>query len=194
MKTVCLGDIVQCVRGVASPVSREGDNSSEDMVTCIRSGNIKDELELSEPYFLPKNRIRNENQYVQDRDILMAVRGPNVGRCIYVDCIDFSATIDTTVYILRAQHSDINPHYLFYWLQSPVTQFHIKHKIAEGTSIPTINYNSLIEMEMSIPSKDEQDAIATNFDKINNFCKRQQEILHIAEKLSKSYAHRVFAA
>lgn len=194
MKTVCLGDIVQCVRGVASPVSKEGDNSSEDMVTCIRSGNIKDELEVAEPYFVPRNRIRNKNQYVQSRDILMVVRGSNVGRCIYVDSIDFSATIDTTVCIIRSQLSDINPHYLFYWLQSPVTQFHIKHKIVEGSNLPIINYDSFLEIELPIPPKNEQDAIATNFDKINNFCKKQREILHIAEKLSKSYAHRVFAA
>lgn len=191
MKTVCLGDIIRCIRGVATRVSKEWDNSMGDRVACFRAMDII--TGLDRPSYVPRNRILNEDQYVQPRDILMVMRGPESGRCIYVDYIEFEATIDLNVSILRVQSHDINPHYLLYWLKSPSAQFHIKHRISGGESMFAIKSNLLLKTELSIHSKIEQDEIAKNFEKIDNFCKKQQEIWNIARKLSKSYALRVFS-
>ncbi len=92
-----------------------------------------------------------------DGDILFTKTGSTFGKCAYIEGLKEKATINPQFIVFK--NIKCNPKYLYYVIRSEWFQNNIKH-IVTGSTIPTMSQENLKEIEVFLPSIEEQLRIA----------------------------------
>ena len=92
-----------------------------------------------------------------DGDILFTKTGSTFGKCAYIEGLKEKATINPQFVVFK--NIKCNPKYLYYVIRSEWFQNNIKH-IVTGSTIPTMSQENLKEIEVFLPSIEEQLRIA----------------------------------
>ncbi|MCB1205946.1 MAG: restriction endonuclease subunit S [Verrucomicrobiae bacterium] len=119
-------------------------------------------------------------------DVLFAARGMrNVGAVIDFD--PDRAIASGQLLWMRPKSKSIEPAYLAWWLnQQPAQQFFESHK--RGTRMPIITRSSLLELPVSVPSRDLQ----MKFVELDQLHRQERELTaRIQEKREEHYEGRV---
>jgi len=129
------------------------------------------------------------NLLLRRGDVLFAARGMrNVGAVIDFD--PDRAIASGQLLWMRPKSKSIEPAYLAWWLnQQPAQQFLDVHK--RGTRMPIITRNALLELPVSVPSRE----IQRQFVELDRL-RRQEQILsgRLTEKREQLYEGRVTRA
>lgn len=124
---------------------------------------------------------------VEDGDIIITAKNTTIKSAIYRSNGDYKAVLSGNLIAIRVNHKKINPYYLKAFIDSESGDMAIK-SIQTGTSIITINANSLKDMKISLLSMAEQEAIG------NEYKKNLDLIIDLLEKyrVAANYSNRIF--
>ncbi len=124
---------------------------------------------------------------VEDGDIIITAKNTTIKSAIYRSNGDYKAVLSGNLIAIRVNQKKINPYYLKAFIDSESGDMAIK-SIQTGTSIITINANSLKDMKVSLLSTEEQEVIG------NKYKKNLELIIDLAEryKNAASYSNQIF--
>lgn len=124
---------------------------------------------------------------VEDGDIIITAKNTTIKSAMYRSNGDYKAVLSGNLIAIRVNQKKINPYYLKAFIDSESGDMAIK-SIQTGTSIITINANSLKDMKISLLSTAEQEAIG------NEYKKNLELIIDLVEryKTAASYSNQIF--
>ena len=124
---------------------------------------------------------------VEDGDIIITAKNTTIKSAIYRSNGDYKAVLSGNLIAIRVNKKKINPYYLKAFIDSESGDLAIK-SIQTGTSIITINANSLKDMKISLLSTTEQEVIG------NEYKKNLELIIDLVEryKTVASYSNQIF--
>ena len=101
---------------------------------------------------------------VEDGDIIITAKNTTIKSAIYRKNENYKAVLSGNLIAIRVNPKKINPYYLKAFIDSEKGDMAIK-SIQTGTSIITINANSLKDMKISLLSMSEQEIIGSEYKK-----------------------------
>lgn len=133
------------------------------------------------------NRKKYDKFTVEDGDIIITAKNTTIKSAIYRSHGDYKAILSGNLIAIRVNPKKINPYYLKAFIDSEKGGMAIK-SIQTGTSIITINVNSLKEMQISLLSTTEQETIG------NEYKKNLDLIIDLVEryKTAANYSNQIF--
>lgn len=124
---------------------------------------------------------------VENGDIIITAKNTTIKSAIYRCNGDYKAVLSGNLIAIRVNQKKINPYYLKAFIDSEKGNMALK-SIQTGTSIITINANSLKDMKISLLSTEEQEAIG------NEYKKNLERIIDLVEryKTAANYSNQIF--
>ena len=133
------------------------------------------------------DKMKYDKFLVEDGDIIITAKNTTIKSAIYRSNGNYKAVLSGNLIAIRVNPKKINPYYLKAFMDSKSGDMAIK-SIQTGTSIITINANSLRDMKISLLSKEEQEAIG------NEYKKNMELIIDLGEryKTAANYSNQIF--
>ena len=117
---------------------------------------------------------------VKRGDFVLAMTGATIGKIgRYID--DEPAYLNQRVLLFRP-HDNVNPHFIYYSLLSPLFQKYIINHIDSETAQPNISSRSVSGYEIALPCKKNQDRIASILSSIDEKIELNVRINHNLEE------------
>jgi type I restriction enzyme S subunit len=121
---------------------------------------------------------------IQDKDILLVKTGSTYGKLSFVESVEHPMTLNPQIAVFK--NVKIDNRYLFYSLSQKVIQDEFKYSNT-GSTIPTMNQETIVNLTISIPSNTTQKQIADFLDKETTridtlITKKQKQIELLNEK------------
>lgn len=152
----------------------------------LEIGNINDDGEIASTLTLidSKKIERNFDRYLlKDGDIVITARGEKI-KLAYITLKENEKIIaNGTINVIRVDKTKINPRYLKMFLDSPKGKQTLENIKIGREKTPSLNTGDLKKIEIPCPSKEEQDLIANQYEKIKeNIDKLKRELNDIINK------------
>lgn len=182
-----LGDVVeQIVR--ANPGKLAGDTFSYvDLGSVDQRRKIID-TEKSVATSEAPSRAR---QVLKSNDVLVSTVRPNLNGVARVPGRLDGSIASTGFCVLRPRAGQLDPNYLFHWVQSPVFIDGMVRK-ASGASYPAVSDKIVLGSYIPLPPLEEQRRIAAILDKADELrTKRRQALAHL-DALTQTIFHSMF--
>jgi type I restriction enzyme S subunit len=93
-----------------------------------------------------------------EKDVVISKDG-TIGRVAYIDKLPQMATINGTMMLVRVHSEQLDPHFVYHYLQSEKFQSLIQERVS-GSSVPHIFQRDMVGLKMEIPPLPEQKKIA----------------------------------
>ena len=127
---------------------------------------------------------------LREKDVVISKDG-TIGRVAYIDKLPQIATINGTMMLVRVHSGQLDPHFVYHYLQSERFQSLIQERVS-GSSVPHIFQRDMVGLKMAIPSLPEQKKIAEILSGIDLRVRLgEQKIAHL-EILLKSLGDKFF--
>ncbi len=167
--TAKLKEISEFVRGITFSPKDVIEKASKNSIGVIRTKNVQKFLDLDDVWQIDKKFIKNKKQYLVKGDLIVSSANSwnLVGKACWVDDLDFPCSFGGFVTVLRANKKKIHPRYLYYWFVSERTQIILRSLSNKTTNISNLNLKKAGEIEIPVPSLEEQSQIYRLLDKIN---------------------------
>ena len=184
-----LGDLTTKVGSGSTPLGGKSTYESSG-VLFIRSQNVNQGQLLLDDVAFVSNEIHESMQgsRVICHDVLLNITGASIGRsCVY--SLVLEANVNQHVCIIR---SSLNSRFLHAWLQGELGQSEI-FRSQEGGGREGLNFKSIRNFRLRIPSNDEQQKIAeflTAVDERIAKLKRKKELL---EEYKRGMMQKLFS-
>ncbi|MBX9634379.1 MAG: restriction endonuclease subunit S [Magnetospirillum sp.] len=182
-----IGDVADFIRGITFKPEDRVTVGSSGSVVCMRTKNIQKDLDVSDLLAVPENFVRNQIKILSDGDILLSSANSwgLVGKCCYVDVLDYKATAGGFISIVRAK-SGAFPRFLYHWLNSPEMQHSARHCGRQTTNISNLDVNRYLKLPFPDLSYDEQRRMAAILDKADAIRRKRQQALALADDFLRS--------
>lgn len=173
---VRLGDIVEQIRGVSYKPDDISDILDDNSVILLRANNIQDgKIVLDDVVYVSKKKV-NEKQYLKQGDILVCTSSGSkdlVGKAAYID-EDLPIVFGAFCKVIRP--SVECSEYIGHFFQSPYYRNYIS-SVSAGANINNLRNEHISELNIQIPSLEEQRKIAAVLDKVTDLiAKRRQQL------------------
>jgi type I restriction enzyme, S subunit len=121
---------------------------------------VDDRIDWNNCYFVEKERYdQDKNIQLQSSDILLTKDG-TIGKTAFVENLNFPATLNSGVFVIRPKENKYNPKYFFYVLTSFIFKRFLK-KLQAGSTIFHLYQKDFASFEFLAPDTiKEQTAIA----------------------------------
>ena len=162
-----LGEVCDFERGITFPSSAKQFQYFENLIPCIRTTNVQEELELDDIWFIDKSYTKNnENKLLKINDIIMSSANSRelVGKTCLVKKIDTKFTFGGFVLVIRNKF-DYNK-YIFYLLRNIFFKGYFRKISTQTTNIANINIALLEEIIIPLPPLAEQHRIVGKIEHI----------------------------
>lgn len=113
---------------------------------------------ISEGLAIVRAETVAKTQILQNGDVLFLARGNN--NKAFVFNLDIKAVAVSLFFILRPKKEKLDPYYLAWFLNQPNTQTYF-HSTQEGSTVASIKKQTLSELEIRLPSLQQQKKIAS---------------------------------
>ncbi|MCC6924138.1 MAG: restriction endonuclease subunit S [Nitrosomonas sp.] len=190
LHTVC--DIV---RGITFPASAKQFEKDELNICCLRTSNIQREIRWEDVYFIPRQYVKQDAQFVQIGDILMSMANSYelVGKVAVARMLPYETAFGAFLSAIRPRDV-IFGQYLFHFLRSDATQHEIRVGSSQTTNIANISVRTLSTVKIPLPSLNEQKRIADKLDSILARVDACRERLDRIPAILKRFRQAVLAA
>lgn len=138
-------------------------------------------------------KLEKENKteyFLEPGDILISVKASSGKVAIVSDMVKDKENrpwiANQSCLVLRCLKNKIDPKLLFMYLTSNIGQYLLR-SISSGASIPIIQLARLKELEIIIPTHEEQHKIMANFDRLVELQSQMDSIRQEQEQLNNSY-------
>jgi type I restriction enzyme, S subunit len=184
---VHLGQIAKFVRGVSYKPADVSTAENPSAIACMRTKNIQVDLEDDDLVFIPRRPIK-ESKLLREGDILVSSANSwnLVGKCCWVPNLSYPATFGGFTSVLRADPTRSCPRYLYHWFSSDRTQKLARSFGQQTTNISNLNQSRCLELEISLPSLEEQRRIAEILDKASELRRKRRRAIDLLDSLTPS--------
>lgn len=166
---VLLKDIVEIFSGHTVRGRLENDEAGDVFAIQLKDLRKHYSKITGRPHKIQNSEVPR-NQFLQKGDILFVSKGANNFALVFDK--DYRAIALSVFFILRMRDSRVDPYFLAWYINQEKAQSYL-HTGKEGTMITNINKKTLENLEIEIPTKNDQQKII----EINILWQREQEIL-----------------
>ncbi|WP_158070578.1 restriction endonuclease subunit S [Mycobacterium sp. NS-7484] len=152
-------------------------------------------IDLGNRRRVPRSAQKNLDKFlVQQGDVLFnATNSPdNVGKSVLVPDLDEPAVFSNHFLRLRSDQNDLDPNFLWRWLQWKFLRGTFSAMCRQWVNQATVSRESLLAMEIQLPSLDEQRRIAAILDHADKICAKRRQILGAVDRLAQSIFIEMF--
>ena len=161
------------------------DSLNEDGIPLLRASNIQDgKLNFEDIIYIDKKKVKS-NQYLKSDDILVCTSSGSkelVGKAAFVEN-DLSMTFGAFCKVIRSKICC--PKYIGYFFDSPYYRKRISASSA-GANINNIRNEHIDEIDIRLPSTDEQKQISAVLDKVSDLISLRKQQLAKLDELVKA--------
>ena len=186
MEKVKLGDIATVITKGTTPTTI-GFNFVERGINFVKIESITENGQFLQDKFAFIDEYCNkkmQRSQLQENDILFSIAGA-IGRTAIVTENILPANTNQALAIIRIPDGKIFYPYLLYVLQSPVI-FKQFEKKKQGVAQLNLSLKDVSELEIPLPSLEEQKAIAGKLDKVSGLIEKRKTQLEKLDLLIKS--------
>lgn len=180
-----LGDIIEQIRGVSYKPDDISDILDDNSVILLRANNIQDgKIVLDDVVYVSKKKV-NEKQYLNQGDILVCTSSGSkdlVGKAAYID-EDLPMVFGAFCKVIRP--SVECSEYIGHFFQSPYYRNYIS-SVSAGANINNLRNEHISELNIQIPSLEEQRKIAAVLDKVSDLIAKRRQQLEKLDLLVKA--------
>ena len=171
-----LGYLIEQIRGVSYKPEDLCDSLNEDGIPLLRANNIQDgKLNFEDIIYIDKKKVKS-NQHLKSGDILICTSSGSkelVGKAAFVEN-DLSMTFGAFCKVIRSKIC--YPKYIGHFFNSPYYRKRISASSA-GANINNIRNAHIDELDIRLPSTDEQKQISTMLDKVSDLISLRKQQL-----------------
>lgn len=193
-----LGEVCQFQRGITFPSSAKKTVSTENLIPCVRTANVQEELILDDLIYVDKKYVKdNKSKYLMKNDIIMSSANSRelVGKTCFVDQVPFLMTFGGFVLTIRAKR--IYSKLLFYMLRLEFLSGNFIKESTQTTNIANISTTSLSKYKFPLPPIQEQrrivERIESLFSKLDEAKEKIQLSLDSFENRKSAILYQAFS-
>lgn len=180
-----LKDYIKQFRGVSYKPTDILDKNSNNAVPIVRANNIQERgLNFDDLVYIDKSKVKDE-QYLQAGDIVICASSGSkdlVGKAAY--CLENKkASFGAFCKVVRT--SALHKKYLSHFFQSDRYRREISES-SKGANINNIRNEDIDNLQIIVPSIEEQQRIADELDKVSGLIEKRQKQLEKLDLLIKS--------
>ena len=137
------------------------------MVACLRTANVQSEVEWDDLWFVPREYVKSEEQYVRKGDVLISTANSYelVGKVARVITIPKKASLGAFISLLRTE-SGISDRYFYYLMSSEYIQRAIRAKASTTTNLSNVSGAKLKDLLLPIAPESEQVRIVEKLEEL----------------------------
>jgi type I restriction enzyme S subunit len=181
-----VGDLAEQVRGVTYSKDDASDEPRPGYVPVLRAGNIQESRVLFDDLvYVPRERVSRE-QLLRKHDILIATSSGSldvVGKAAQVTA-DVEAGFGAFCKVLRPSNC-VHPRYFAHWFSTPAYRRRVS-SLAAGANINNLRNEHLDDLEIPVPSFDEQRRVADMLDKADAIRSKRRHAIALTDDLLRS--------
>lgn len=166
-----LGGISEIVRGITFPASEKHTEPSDELVACLRTANVQDEIDWSDLIYVREEFVKREDQIINGNDIVMSMANSRelVGKVAIVDEGPAAKTsFGGFLGVIRPYI--VNPRFLLYVMRGRSARNYLTSEASQTTNIANISLAKLTPMPVRLPPLDEQRRIVAKVDELMLLC------------------------
>jgi type I restriction enzyme, S subunit len=188
---VRLADIAELINGDRSSNYPSGDDIKDSGVLFLNTTNIKNgELDLSRSQYIAPQKFASLSRGKLSRgDLVITLRG-TLGQCALFHCAHDTGFINAQMMIIRCHQAAI-PRYLKEYISFPSIQGRLNNANT-GSAVPQLTATQMKEMQIILPSIDDQHRFVQAVDSARSVQAVQVEHQAHLEGLFTSLQHRAF--
>jgi len=160
-----LGEIAEIIRGITFPATAKTSEDTTNAVRCLTTGSVQTEYRALSDVFIDKKFIRNNNQWLQMKDIVMSSANSTelVGKS-FVWSKKIEATFGGFLTVIRCD-KNLNNDYVGLLLQYLWKKGVFVSNSTQTTNIANINNQILFATQIALPPLAEQKRIVDAIEK-----------------------------
>jgi type I restriction enzyme S subunit len=181
--TASLGQLSAIVRGVTFPASAMQRVKRDDVVVCLKTSNVQDEIDWQNLVYIAPDLVKREDQWLRVGDIVMSMANSRelVGKVAIARRVPTKSAIGGFLGILRP--IIVLPEYLFVVLRSTYIQELLRQGASQTTNIANVSLAKLRPTAVPLPPLEEQKRIVSKVDELMRLCDRLEAQQQEREKL-----------
>lgn len=185
VRNAALGDVAAFIRGVTFKPQDVTTADDDDTVACMRTSNVQTNLDTSDVWRIPLALVKRSDQFLRSGDILVSSANSwnLVGKCCWVPKLPGPATFGGFVSVLRADQTELDPRYAYWWFSSPRTQQVVRSLGRRTTSISNLDLARCLRVSISLPPLEEQRRIVRILDAGNRIRQARQASFDVMARL-----------
>lgn len=162
-----LDDVAQLVRGITFPTTAKGHEPREGAVACLRTANVQAEVEWGDLWYVPRDYVKHDEQYVQSGDVLISTANSYelVGKVAQVKAPHQEASLGAFISLLRAE-AGVCSTYFYYLMSSDSIQRAIREMASTTTNLSNVSGGKLKELQLLIAPSAEQTRIVEKLEEL----------------------------
>lgn len=190
-----LGEVCKVVRGITFPASAKEEKLTPDNVCCLRTTNVQKEVDWDDVYFVSKEYVKRDDQFVKIGDILMSMANSYelVGKVSVVRELPYITSFGAFISAVRPLPV-IEAQYLFHLLRTAKVQSELRKGSSQTVNIANISVSRLSEIEIPLPPLPEQKRIADKLDALLARADSCERHLERVPQILKRFRQSVLAA
>lgn len=183
-----LDDVCQVIRGVTFPTNEKRYQPGSGLIACLRTANVQAIVEWDNLWFIPKDYVKNENQFVAIDDVLISNANSLelVGKVSRVTHLRYPSTLGAFISLLRAEKG-LNAAFLYYQMSTEEVQRSIRNMSSTTTNISNVSSSKLKTLPIKIAPILEQDRIVQKLEELLSDLDAGVAELNVAKKKLASY-------
>ena len=192
-----VGYVSEFERGITFPSSAKNHGEGENLIPCIRTANIQEQLEIDDLLYIDRSYMKkNTKKLLSENDILMSSANSRelVGKVSYVENLSQEMTFGGFVLNIRAQK--ILSKILFYYLRLEFLSGKFMGESTQTTNIANINSTILSEYLFPLSPLSEQQRIVnlieSIFEKLDRAKELAQNALNSFDNRKSAILHKAF--
>ncbi|MEK3550284.1 type I restriction-modification system subunit M/S [Lactobacillus crispatus] len=165
-KTIPIKEIVNIQRGFNMMRNKE-DKDSQLKVVKISDFTEDGKINYAALTGVKDSRTKDLNEYqIHENDIIFSVRG-SLGKAFFIETEPENPTIiSSNMVIIRPKNRDIEPKWLYLYLNSLFTKYFLK-KTESGTTVSILTFRDLENLPIAVCSREKQEEMIDFYDKKN---------------------------
>jgi type I restriction enzyme S subunit len=183
-----LGDVAEFFRGITFKPEDVVPNDTGGSVRCMRTKNVQEVIDLSDVWSVDQQFVRRSDQYLQLGDVLVSSANSwnLVGKCSWVPQLEWSATFGGFISVLRADPTQVNPRYLYYWFSSRRVQETVRGFGRQTTNISNLDFARCLDMRIPLPPLSGQRVIVEQLDHVGALHDKRRHACSMLNELDRS--------
>lgn len=121
---------------------------------------------------------------LKESDVLLTIAGAKIGKCGFVRVEHLPANTNQAVGIIRINPLKANPRFVYYFFKNPRT-FRFIQGLNSQAAQPNINLTTLKHLDISLPSKDEQERISHTLSAYDDLIENNRRRIQLLEESAR---------
>ena len=180
-----LGDYIEQIRGVSYKPEDVCASTDANAVAILRANNIQDDgLVLDDLVYVRKDKI-SAKQYIQKGDIVVCASSGSKNLVGKAAIAKENLSVSFGAFCKVVRPKKLMPSYVGHYFQSPKYRNRIS-ELAGGANINNIRNEHIDELDIVVPTIEEQERISVELDNVTNLISLRKQQLAKLDELVKS--------